>query len=200
MSEDKLDLERLRLPQDFQNQVGVKKAFLTVPVRKPDRQSFHRVHSDPGWCLETAIFERKEERESYLVDPDLWSELPGELAPTALFTAMNRQGVVFLWPVRLPGEDGRSNAWHQSALEAANLAKTKWVRVAANMALGAYEVFQATATLPEPDWPELGFDALVKTAFKDRVPLTNVCKESKSSPRLNCVESATCESQQSPGI
>ena len=28
------------------------------------------------------------------------------------------------------------------------------------------------------------------------VPLTNVCKESKSSPRLNCVESATCESQQ----
>jgi len=168
MSEDKLDLERLRLSQDFQNQVGVKKAFLTVPVRKPDRQSFHRVHSDPGWCLETAIFELKEERESYLVDPDLWSELPGELAPTALFTAMNRQGVVFLWPVRLPGEDGRSNAWHQSALEAANLAKTQWVRVAANMALGAYEVFQATGSLPEPDWPELGFDALVKTAFKDR--------------------------------
>ena len=29
-----------------------------------------------------------------------------------------------------------------------------------------------------------------------QVPLTNVCKESKSSPRLNCVESATCESQQ----
>ncbi len=28
------------------------------------------------------------------------------------------------------------------------------------------------------------------------VPLTNVCKESKSSQRLNCVESATCESQQ----
>ena len=32
--------------------------------------------------------------------------------------------------------------------------------------------------------------------FKSLVPLTNVCKESKSSPRLNCVESATCESQQ----
>ena len=30
----------------------------------------------------------------------------------------------------------------------------------------------------------------------DLVPLTNVCKESKSSPRLNCVESATCERQQ----
>ena len=31
---------------------------------------------------------------------------------------------------------------------------------------------------------------------RDLVPLTNVCKESKSSPRLNCVESATCERQQ----
>ena len=33
-------------------------------------------------------------------------------------------------------------------------------------------------------------------AEKLEVPLTNVCKESKSSQRLNCVESATCESQQ----
>ena len=32
--------------------------------------------------------------------------------------------------------------------------------------------------------------------LKRLVPLTNVCKESKSSPLLNCVESATCESQQ----
>ena len=34
------------------------------------------------------------------------------------------------------------------------------------------------------------------TFYNQEVPLTNVCKESKSSPRLNCVESATCESQQ----
>ena len=36
----------------------------------------------------------------------------------------------------------------------------------------------------------------IPEALKDLVPLTNVCKESKSSPRLNCVESATCERQQ----
>ena len=37
---------------------------------------------------------------------------------------------------------------------------------------------------------------ILNAADKKLVPLTNVCKESKSSPRLNCVESATCESQQ----
>ena len=37
---------------------------------------------------------------------------------------------------------------------------------------------------------------LLFSTHQEEVPLTNVCKESKSSPRLNCVESATCESQQ----
>lgn len=167
-NQNHLDLNRLRLSQDFANKVGVKKAIITVPVRKPDRQWFVRVHPDPARRLETAVLELKDERETYLVDPDLWEELPGELVPKVLFTAINRQGVVFVWPVRLPGEDGRGNAWNSSALEAANLATTGWVRVAANMGLGAYEVFQATAELPEPEWPEKDFQSLVDIAFKDR--------------------------------
>jgi hypothetical protein len=30
--------------------------------------------------------------------------------------AVNRQGILFLWPVRLPTEDGRLDAWDQAAL------------------------------------------------------------------------------------
>ena len=163
-----LNLDRLRLSQDFANQVGVKKAILTVPVRKPDRQWFIRVHPDSEWRLETAVLELKDERETYLVDPQLWPELPGELVPKVLFTAANRQGVIFLWPVRLPGEDGRGNAWHRSALEAANLAMSGWVRIAANMSLGAYDVFEATGELPDPEWPDKDFPALLEVGFKDR--------------------------------
>ena len=162
------DLERLRLSQDFPSQVGVKKAILTVPVRKPDRQWFIRVHPDPEWRLETAVLELQDERsETYRVDPDMHSELPGELVPIVLFTGINRQGVVFLWPARLPGEDGRGNAWHRSALEAADLAMKGWVRIAANMSLGAYEVFEATGELPEPEWPEKDFQSLIEIGFKD---------------------------------
>ena len=53
-----------------------------------------------------------------------------------LYTAINRQGVVFLWPVRLPGPDGKVNEWWRSAGEAAELAMTKWVRVKAEHELG----------------------------------------------------------------
>jgi len=166
--EDPFSLSRLRLSQNFSETVGVKKALLTVPVRKPGRQDFVRVHPDPGWHLETAVLEVKEDRETYLVDPEIWPEMPGEIVPKALFTTINRQGVLTLWPVRLPGEDGRHDEWNRSALEAADMAQSRWIRVAANMYLGAYEVFEAAASLPEPEWPGVEFQQVLKIAFKDR--------------------------------
>ncbi len=165
---DPFDLSRLRLSQDFAGKVGVKKAIITVPVRKPHRQWFVRVHPDESWRLETAVLELSDERETYLVDPALWPELPGEVIPKVLFTAINRQGVVFLWPVRLPGADGRHDEWNRSAIEAAQIAMNSWIRVSSNMSLGAYEVFTATADLPEPEFPEIGFKPLLETAFKER--------------------------------
>jgi hypothetical protein len=85
-----------------------------------------------------------------------------------LVTAINRQNVTFLWPIRLPGSDGRIDEWNGSALEGARLAETRWVRVIANMNLGAYEVFEATGSIPEPEWPEPEFHALLSIAFKGR--------------------------------
>lgn len=165
---DRFDPSRLRLSQNFVESVGVKKALLTVPVRKPGRQDFVRTHPDSTFRLETAVIELKEDRETYLIDPELWHELPGEIVPKVLFTTMNRQGVLSLWPIRLPREDGRHDEWNRSALEAAELAQSKWLRVAANMSLGAYEVYEAVSKLPEPEWPEVTFPEILKIAFRDR--------------------------------
>jgi len=162
------DLEKLRLSQDFEAIVGVRKKITTVPVRKPHRQLFSRVHPDDSWRLETAVLNDKEDRDTYLVSPEMWSELADEIVPTVLFTTLSRQGVVSLWPVRLPGKDGRHDAWSQSALEAAQVATKHWIRLAANMSLGAYEVFVATGDLPEPEWPSVSFRELLQIAFKDK--------------------------------
>ena len=162
------DLSRLRLSQNFAEKVGVKKALLTIPVRKPGRQDFIRVHPGEDMCIQTAVLELKDDRETYLVDPDLWPELPSELAPKALFTTINRQGVLTLWPVRLPGEDGRHDEWSRSALEAAEIAKTRWIRVVANMSLQAYEVYEAVGDFGDPDWPDVSFQRILEIAFKDR--------------------------------
>ena len=164
----KIDLEKLKLTQNFAANIGVKKALTMVPVRKPNRQEFVRVNPDQEFQYSTGVLELKEERETYLVDPDLWSELPGEIIPKILLTTINKQSVLTIWSIPLPGEDGRSNNWHQSAMEAAQLAQTQWVRVAANMSLGGYETFIATGDLPEPEWPDKSMQEIMDIAFKDR--------------------------------
>ena len=163
------DLQCLRLTQNFDQTIGVKKALLTIPIRKPSKEWF--VRTNPLLRIETCVLELKEDREVYLVAPELWPELVAEstFGPRALYGAINRQGVFFVWPVRLPGSDGKIDDWNRSALEAASMAESRWVRVASNMALGAYDVFEAQAGWPEPDWPDLSFGEILRVAFKGRV-------------------------------
>lgn len=170
---DPFDPAALRLSGDAMAGLGVKKALLTVPVRKPDKAWFVRVHPDPDYSLQTAVLELKEEQgsEVYLIAPDMRAALADEptLKPVALFPAVSRQGVTFLWPCKLPGADGRRCPWGESALQAADMAKAGWVRVTANMSLGAYEVHRATGAIPDPEWPDAPFKELLRTAFKGRL-------------------------------
>jgi hypothetical protein len=158
----------LRLSQSFADTVGVKKLVTTVPVRKPNRHDFVRVHPDPAYRLSpTAIIELKEDRETYLLSPAIAQQLPGEFNVVTLYTAINRQGVLQLWPVRLPDPDGKHNEWHRSAGEAAEKAVDQWVGVRANMSLGAYEILEARGDLPEPTWPDIPFEEILKVAFRN---------------------------------
>ena len=159
-----INLEELRLGQDFAEQVNVQKALVTVPVRKPPKHSFVRVRGGQEWGLPTRLLDFKEDREMYLVARPLWEATAAETIPVQLATAIDRQNVLFLWPLRLPDE--RGNPWHLSALEASERAKRKWVRVQANMHLGAYDVYEAQDDLGEPAWPDVGFEQILQIAFK----------------------------------
>lgn len=164
------DPATLRLDQAFADTVGVKKLLTTVPVRKPNRQDFVRVHPDPQYRLTpAAIIEVKEDREVYLVTPGMAQALPGEFSQVTLFTTINRQGTLHLWPVKMPLPDGRRNEWHSSAAEGAERAMKKWVRVTSSMSLGAYEIFEANGNLPEPVWPDISFQEILQIAFRDRI-------------------------------
>jgi hypothetical protein len=166
---DPFDLDNLRLSQAFVETAGVKELLTTVPVHKPNPQDFVRVHPSPDYRMSAPVIELKDDREEYIVAKDLVRELVGEFVSKTLFTAINRQGVTFLWPVRLPDPDGKDFEWWRSMREATDLATTQWVRVKANKHLGAYEMFVAESTMSEPVWPGASFQDLVKLAFRDRL-------------------------------
>jgi hypothetical protein len=166
---DPFDLGNLRLSQSFTETAGVKKLLTTVPVRKPNPQDWVRVHPGSEYRENFPLIELKDEREEYVVAATLVPELVGEFVSKTLYTTVNRQGVVSLWPVRLPDPDGREMEWHRSAREAAELAMNRWVRCKANRSLGAYDIFQAEACIAEPAWPDLTFQQIIRIAFRDRL-------------------------------
>jgi hypothetical protein len=166
---DPFDLASLRLNPSFLETAGVKKLLTTVPARRPLPQDFVRVHSLPDYRENFAMIDLKDDREDFLVRPELLPELAGEVVYKTVFTAINRQGVVFLWPIRLPAPDDRKSEWPRSAREAAEMAMGQWIRLKANMSLGAYEITVAESVMAEPVWPELSFQELVRIAYRDRM-------------------------------
>jgi hypothetical protein len=169
------NLAGLRMGQDYAAALELKRPVTTVPVRKPSKTAFIWVHPDEKYRLATAVVEIKEDSETYIVMSDLWPKLVGEPAfvPKVLVTYLSRPGnVLAIWPIRLPGSDGRIDDYNRSALEiATGLATQSWVRVNANRNLGAYEATVAPAggAWGKPQWPEITFEEILRVAFKNKI-------------------------------
>lgn len=167
---DPFNPETLRLDQSYLQQPVAKKLLTTVPVRKPNKQEFFRVHPAADYRLLAAIVELRDERETYLVLPRFVSELgDGEFYGATLHLCINRQKVFFVWPVKTPSPDGRQNTWQISAAEASEKGMKTWIRLTPNMSLGAYEVSEAVGNFGEPEWPEISLMEFLRIAFKGRV-------------------------------
>ena len=163
------DIKSLRLPANYGETLGVKKLLTNVLVGKPKKPQFFRTHESDDMTFAAMILENKEARESYLLVPAVAQEISELVRPVMLHAAIDRQNNVFLIPVPLPGEDGTRNPWHESLAQAVEHAKLKWIRITANMHVGGYDVFEAQAELPEPEWPAHNIDALIQVAFRGKI-------------------------------
>jgi len=169
---DPFDVERLRLPQDDDAALGVRELLVTVPYKKPSKEQFVRVHTDPKYRCTGGLIELKDDdSECYWVDPSLWPHLVEE--PTfgrrLVVTGMTRQGVVFLWGLRLPGPDGKSPDWVTIPLEAARNAESKWTKMSWDQAQRKHRIRVSDQLVEEPQWPSQTFPELLRLAFKDKV-------------------------------
>jgi hypothetical protein len=140
------------------------KVLSVVPVRKPSKECFFRVH--PEHHIDAAVLELKEEGDTLVIAPHLLPYLIGEacVVHKRLQLAITRQGVPFIWPLRHPRE-GKRDLWATSAMDAATLAVSQWVRIQSKMTLGAYEISFAKV---EADvvWPTQSFNEIMRIAFK----------------------------------
>lgn len=170
------NFENLRLPATFETGITAKKLVTTVPVKKPrSGLDFFRIRPDSGWTFDTFLLDLKEgEEEKYLVIPELFTDVAstGKLKPVTIFAGITFNGnIFFLSDIPLPDPDGKDNEYNRSRRLAYEMAKTKWVKIQANKALGAYEIIEAVSELPEPVWPEEPVDIIkaLEIAFKNNL-------------------------------
>ena len=163
------DLNALRLPANYGETLGVRKILTVVSVGRPKKSQFFRTHASETMTFSAMLLEQKEARETYVVMPDVAQQLSELVRPVRLHAAIDRQNNPFLIPVPLPGESGYRNPWHESLSQAVERAKEKWLRIAANMHTGGYDIYEAEGPLPEPVWPESSIDDLIQIAFRGKI-------------------------------
>ena len=161
------DFSKFALSQNFGAQIKVIKRLTTVSVRKPSKTQWFQIH--PEYKLDVLLLKYGDRGDDYyLIEPSLADQLIDVAQAFRLVVGVDRQGVVFVWPLRLPDAD-RPLAWHLSALEAASHAEVQWTRIQANMSLGAYEIRTAEGITDEPKWPEMSRDEILDIAFKNKI-------------------------------
>ena len=174
MSEDKkkhdpFDPAQFRAPNTLDGSGdGIRREFTQIRIGKPKKSSFFRSHPDPTYRLPVNIIEYNSGmmKEEFLVMPTVTEALVEETKPKLLVLCVDKMGTPFLWPAPRQAEDGfqRTNIWNTSALEALRLSETKWVRMSANMAEGAYTIHTSSSD-SAPDWPDLQLNELIKLGF-----------------------------------
>ncbi len=163
------NIDKLRTSQNFEEAASVKAVITTVPVKKPHRQEFFRVRAGEEWRFTTPTFTDKEQRETFIVAPEIQPLLIGDVQSQVIYVCMSRNSrVPFLWCLSLPSLDGRSNRWWESGHDAAKLAEDSWIKLVPDMSSGSYVPHVANADLGEPEWPDLQMHELLRLGFLTR--------------------------------
>jgi len=164
-----IDLKNVRLPTNYGATLGVKKLLTTIQVGRPKKAQFFRTHQSEDMVFPSMILENNEAQETYVVFPEVAQAISELVRPVFLHAAIDRQNNVFLIPVPLPGDSGVRHPAHESLAQAVEYAKVKWIRLNFNKHISGYDIYQAEALLPEPEWPSGDIESYVQVAFRGRV-------------------------------
>jgi hypothetical protein len=168
-SVDPFDPEALRITGDIE--IATEKVLTAVPVRKPKKDEFFRVHPGEAYTMDALVVERDDDldHEIYIVTPACADAVLDVARKVRLFTCISKRGTVFLWPTKLPVEANSGRRYSETALKIAQDAKTLWVRMWGDRNLGGYSMVRARGHLEEPKWPDKTFRELLRIAFESRI-------------------------------
>lgn len=163
---DDLDLLKIADPAQLAGDIQV---LGHIPVRRPRKDEFFRVCSDPTKTLTALVWADPDEGDFYFITPEVRDVMADSGKVVMLVLCQSRQGAYFLWPVNIDTRAGGGRGWSESSQVAVVKAQTRWIKIRGDRAAGAYQIFEAALQHGEPTWPSQSFSELLKMGFKDRL-------------------------------
>jgi hypothetical protein len=148
--------------------VPVRKRLTAIPPRTPNKEWFVRTsrHPDHNGIL-PLYWDKSGDGHPYLIDETVQDFFGEAVRNNYCVLSCTRQLVYFLWCSPLEGPDGDWNTWHSSAHDMKGFAAESWIRVKSNKQLAGYEVVDPIgAPPPDPVWPDISWEDIVRLAFR----------------------------------
>lgn len=176
LENSKIDIEK------YHGAPATEEVSSMLVIRKPAKHWFVTANPNPEYSYLAGILEHVEEGsfsgEIYLVSEPV-ARAMGSLVKICLLTlAKTSHGVRFIWtqpPPRPPNDKKRISPYISAHLEAAKLAKTKWVRMVSDQDIKSYKIHVwedkpgQPQTYPPISWSEeIPFSEYLQKSFDDR--------------------------------
>lgn len=93
---DPFNLAALKINMAFKEEANVRKILNVLPVRRPKKQEWIRVHPDVAYRGDFAVIKLEADGEYFLVAPAVAREFAKECSYVSIYTGINTNGSVFL--------------------------------------------------------------------------------------------------------
>ena len=158
-----LDFSKFKISSGSSDMPIARKIILHVPVTKPAKQRYVRVHVIDEYHFDCAVLNLEGEDRPFLLSPEIAQAIAKDAKRVTLKLAIDRQGEPFPLASTAVPEEVNDNPWNQSQREVADLAEEQWVRLTSNRSVGCYEPIVAQGDIPEPVWPEMSMDEILQS-------------------------------------
>ena len=159
----------------YNNVITPKRVVEPLVLRRPGQHEFVRVVGGDDFNISpVALFEFRtgyEEVDTYLLTHEISAHesFNNDFIPVKIVLAVNSDGHFFLWPLKLLDKKGKPNDWYASAIDVAELAKIRWIKMTSNMDKKRYEAVTAEDDFDLPDLPVQNFNCILQASLSGMV-------------------------------